>query len=82
MARQKTLTFTEVGTNIKAAVDADAKVLHLQIAFDDETLKASPMSATGKTHTIAKTGGYVWEVAKSIVGFNLTASIKPANMPK
>jgi hypothetical protein len=54
-------------------VKMEGSVLHIMVETDQKKVSATP-SASGKTVTLATTGGYQWGVAGSDVVVNLTVS--------
>ncbi len=54
----KSLKFSPIGKHGIMAAFQDG-VIHLQIAVDDKTLDAAPLSKSGKNKLVASTGGNI-----------------------
>lgn len=51
-------------------------VLTITVPVDAKAIENAPASASGKTKTVATTGGYNWATGVKGIGFNLTVSAK------
>lgn len=51
-------------------------ILTITVPVSAKAIADAPPSASGKTKTVASTGGYNWSTGMKGLGFNLTVSAK------
>lgn len=78
MAKDTTLRFTQIGQNVKAAVDGSGNLI-LMIAATEAVQNAARPSSTGKTRTLGTTNGFKAVDGLEGVRVSLNVSVPPAN---